>query len=175
MNHSRFLSYVLRHHPEAIGLHLDAAGWADAGELLQALAAHGRALTRPDLEALVAASDKQRFQLEGGRIRAAQGHSIDVELGLEPLAPPEILFHGTHPGAIAAIAAGGLLPMGRRLVHLSADEQTARTVGARRGRPVVLRVLARAAHRSGHPYFRAANGVWLTDRVPTRFLSTEPS
>ncbi|GLY31923.1 RNA 2'-phosphotransferase [Kineosporia sp. NBRC 101731] len=175
MNHSRFLSYVLRHRPEVIGLHLDPAGWADVGELRQALASHGRVLTRLDLEALVAASDKQRFQLEDGRIRAAQGHSIDVDLHLEPRVPPEILFHGTHPGALDLIAAGGLLPMGRRLVHLSADEQTARTVGARRGRPVVLRVLALAAHESGHPYYRAANGVWLTDRVPSRFLPALPS
>ena len=170
MNHSRFLTYLLRHDPAAIGLRLDPGGWAEVDELLAALAQHGRRLDRAALAELVAASDKQRFQMSGNRIRAAQGHSIDVDLGLAPLTPPPLLFHGTHPGALAAIRAEGLLPMSRRLVHLSADSETATKVGARRGRPVILKVDAAAAHADGHPFYRAANGVWLTDHVPPGFV-----
>ncbi|GAB3282291.1 RNA 2'-phosphotransferase [Kineosporia babensis] len=172
MIESRYLSYLLRHHPEAIGLHLDAGGWVDVTELVDALGRHGRVGNREDLEQLVATSDKQRFELRDNRIRAAQGHSLDVDLGLEPLAPPAVLYHGTHPGARLGITTQGLLPMGRRFVHLSADVTTARTVGARRGDPVVLQVDAAAAHQGGHPFYRAANGVWLTDHVPPALLST---
>jgi putative RNA 2'-phosphotransferase len=171
VNVSRFLSYVLRHHPEAIGLVLGLGGWVAVDDLLAALAGHGRVLRRAQLEDLVAASDKQRFELSGNRIRAAQGHSVDIDLGLAPLRPPDVLFHGTHPGALAGIRAEGLLPMGRRLVHLSATSETARQVGARRGRPVVLRVNALGAHTAGYPYYRSANGVWLTERVPAEFLA----
>ena len=170
MNRSRFLTYLLRHHPEGIGLVLDPGGWVEVDELLVALARHGRPLDRAQLEDLVATSDKQRFERSGSRIRAAQGHSVDVDLGLAPLRPPDVLFHGTHPGALKSIRAEGLLPMDRRLVHLSATADTAEQVGARRGRPVVLRVDAAGAHAVGHPYYRSANGVWLTDRVPPRFL-----
>ncbi len=149
---------------------LDPGGWVEVHVLLGALAGHGRGVSRAQLENLVASSDKQRFELSGDRIRAAQGHSVDVDLGLEPLRPPGVLFHGTHPGALESIRAEGLLPMGRRLVHLSATPETAEQVGARRGRPVVLRVDAVGAQTAGHPYYRSANGVWLTDRVPPEFI-----
>ena len=100
-----------------------------------------------------------------------QGHSVEVDLGYEPAGPPEVLYHGTHPGALDAILANGLRPMGRRHVHLSPDAETARRVGARRGRPVILTVRAGDLHRAGHPFFRAENGVWLTGEVPADHLA----
>ena len=169
---SKFLARHLRHQPERIGLTLDAAGWASVDELLAAAARAGLPITREELDAAVDAPGKQRYVLDesGTRIRAAQGHSIEVELGYAPSVPPDVLFHGTHPGALDAILAAGLAPMGRRHVHLSADVATARQVGARRGRPVILAVDAAGLHGAGHPFLLADNGVWLTDAVPPERL-----
>ncbi|MFO1078475.1 MAG: RNA 2'-phosphotransferase [Planctomycetota bacterium] len=170
---SKFLSYVLRHRPGSIGVTLDEHGWVAVDELLARAAAVGRILDRATLGAIVAADDKQRFTLseDGNRIRAAQGHSIDVELGLEPVVPPETLYHGTATRFLDAIRAEGLRPGGRRHVHLSADEATAVAVGKRHGKPVVLRVAAGEMHRQGHVFHRADNGVWLTRVVPPVFLA----
>ena len=169
---SKFLSLVLRHEPERIGLRLDEAGWASVDELLRAAAAAGQSISREVLLDVVATNDKQRFALspDGTRIRASQGHSIAVELGLTPMTPPPILFHGTASRFLAAILADGLHPAARRYVHLSADEATARRVGQRHGSPVVLRVDAAAMHADGHAFYRSANGVWLTGAVPPRYL-----
>ena len=171
---SRFLAYALRHHPDAIGVSLDRAGWVDVDLLLAALARHGRTVERVELERLVGAPGKQRFEIVDGRIRAAQGHSVDVDLELAPVTPPALLFHGTVERSLPSIERQGLLPMGRRHVHLSGDRPTARIVGARRGQPVILRVDAAAAHAAGHPFLLATNGVWLTDQVPPKYLSREP-
>jgi putative RNA 2'-phosphotransferase len=169
---SRFLARHLRHQPERIGLALDPAGWAQVDELLAAASRAGFPITRAELDAAVHATGKRRYVYDetGARVRAAQGHSVDVELGYAPSVPPEVLYHGTHPGALGAILAEGLSPMGRRHVHLSADVETARRVGARRGRPEILAVEAGALHAAGHPFFLADNGVWLTDAVPPERL-----
>ena len=169
---SRYLARHLRHRPDAIGLALDAGGWAQVDDLLERAAAAGLPFSRKELDAAVHAPGKRRYAYDetGECVRAVQGHSIPVELGLEPVAPPAVLFHGTHPGAVGAIRAEGLRPMGRHHVHLSADEAEARRVGARRGRPVVLTVDAAAMARDGHRFLRADNGVWLTDAVAPRYL-----
>ncbi|MFR9794521.1 RNA 2'-phosphotransferase [Streptomyces sp. MS06] len=167
---SKYLSRHLRHRPDRIGLTPDAAGWVEIDVLLAAAAAHGFPLTREELDLVVALNDKQRFAVEGDRIRASQGHSIDVDLGLPPATPPPYLYHGTVARNLDAIRAEGLRPMGRHDVHLSADRETAARVGARRGRPVVLAVDAGALHRDGHVFHVSANGVWLTRAVPARYL-----
>ena len=174
---SRFLSLVLRHQPQTIGLRLDEAGWADVDELLRLLARAGRPLERAQLERLVAGNDKRRFAFsdDGRRIRASQGHSVAVDLGLTALAPPETLFHGTADRFLDSIRRDGLRPGSRRHVHLSADRTTAVTVGSRHGRPVVLTIAASAMAAAGHEFFRSANGVWLTAAVPPPFLATTDS
>jgi putative RNA 2'-phosphotransferase len=172
-NSSKFLSYVLRHAPESIGLALDANGWASVDELLAKAEGVGKRLDRAALKEIVATSDKKRFTLseDGSRIRAAQGHSVEVALGLEPVAPPETLYHGTATRFLEAIRAEGLKAGSRQQVHLSADAATATAVGSRHGKPAVLHVAAGAMHAQGHAFFRADNGVWLTDHVPPQFLS----
>jgi putative RNA 2'-phosphotransferase len=173
---SKRLSYVLRHHPESVGIQLDGAGWVDVAELLAALRASGLELTRAELEHVVATNDKRRFAFDGGgtRIRASQGHSVAVSLGYEPAAPPAVLFHGTVERNLAAIRAEGLRPGNRHAVHLSPDPETARAVGARRGRPTVLRVDAARMSADGWSFTRSANGVWLVDAVPPSYLSDTP-
>ncbi|MEZ4364125.1 MAG: RNA 2'-phosphotransferase [Kofleriaceae bacterium] len=173
---SKFLSYVLRHQPGSIGIALDASGWVAIDELLRACAQHGRHLSRELLEDVVANNPKRRFAIseDGLRIRANQGHSTDVDLGYVPAEPPDVLFHGTVARVLPQIRAAGLLRMNRHHVHLSADEATARTVGGRRGRPVILRVDTRAMRAAGHVFFRTPNDVWLTDEVPPAFLSGWP-
>jgi len=173
---SKFLSFVLRHHPEAIGLALDPHGWASVDELLARAGEHGRPLSRAELVELVGTSPKHRFAMseDGTRIRASQGHSVDVDLGYAPAVPPARLFHGTVASALPAIRAEGLRRMERHHVHLSADEATARGVGARRGTPVILEIDAAAMQRDGHAFFVSANGVWLTEEVPSRYVSVAP-
>jgi len=156
-----------------VGLSLSPDGWAEIDSLLAALARDGRhPLTREQLDALVAADAKQRYSYDpaGRRIRANQGHSLPVDLGLPESAPPAVLHHGTHRGALRAIRRQGLRPMGRHAVHLSADAESAAAVGARRGEPVVLRVDAAGMHRDGHRFQRSENGVWLVAAVPARYL-----
>lgn len=172
VRYSKFLSLILRHQPEKIGLHLDAQGWADVEELLAKAQAHGVVLTRPQLEQIVATNDKQRFAFSpnGQRIRASQGHSIRIELGLEPQIPPPHLYHGTATRFLHSIRQQGLLARGRDHVHLSADEETALRVGQRHGNPVVLRVQAEVMHQAGVPFYRSANGVWLVAQVPPPYI-----
>ncbi|MCX4963341.1 RNA 2'-phosphotransferase [Streptomyces sp. NBC_00654] len=167
---SKYLSKHLRHQPERIGITLDAHGWVTVDELLRATARHGLALTRAELDHVVAANDKQRFTLDGDRIRANQGHTVAVDLDLPPAEPPAYLYHGTVARVLDVIRAEGLRPMDRHHVHLSADRETATRVGARRGRPLVLSVDAGAMHRAGHTFRVSANGVWLADAVPPEFL-----
>jgi putative RNA 2'-phosphotransferase len=167
---SKFLSRHLRHKPGDIGLTLDAGGWVDVDELLAACSRRGIVLTRADLEHVVASSDKQRFALEGNRIRANQGHTVEVDLGLGVRRPPEVLYHGTVAASLGVIRAEGLKPMGRHDVHLSSDVDTAKRVGSRRGKPVVLTVQAEAMHQAGYEFRVSDNGVWLVAEVPPRFL-----
>ncbi|MEV6650069.1 RNA 2'-phosphotransferase [Streptomyces sp. NPDC051219] len=167
---SKYLSKHLRHQPERIGLTLDPSGWVEIDVLMRAAAAHGFPFTRDELDHVVAANDKQRFAVDGSRIRASQGHTVRIDLGLPPAEPPAYLYHGTVSRSLDAIRAEGLRPMNRHHVHLSPDRETATRVGARRGRPVVLAVDAGAMHRAGHVFRVSANGVWLADAVPPEFL-----
>src|SRR5215217_5138217 len=170
---SKRLSLHLRHAPGEIGVTLEPGGWIAVETLLSALAAHGLRLTRAELGEIVEGNDKRRFAFDptGERIRASQGHSVDVELGLPPATPPAVLYHGTVEKFLATILREGLRPMQRHAVHLSASAETARAVGARRGRPVLLVVDAAAMAAAGHEFQLSANGVWLTAAVPPEFLS----
>ncbi|MFI7426370.1 RNA 2'-phosphotransferase [Micromonospora sp. NPDC049836] len=169
---SKRMSLALRHRPDRFGLVLDRAGWVPVADLLAALR-----IGRAELDAVVAGNDKQRFAVLRGadgvdRIRASQGHSVPVELGLAPAVPPDRLYHGTSESVLAAIRAEGLHRGRRHHVHLSPDVATARRVGARRGGAVVvLTVDAAAMAGAGHLFFRSDNGVWLTDTVPPRYLT----
>jgi len=169
---SKFLSYVLRHKPEAIGIALETGGWIDVDALLQAMNAAGKPLVRDVLEEVVSTNDKQRFAFsdDGTKIRASQGHSVQIDLGLQPITPPDTLYHGTATRFLNSILSSGLQPQSRRHVHLSADEPTALRVGQRHGKPVILRVDAGAMHADGHTFFLSANGVWLTAAVPPAYL-----
>jgi putative RNA 2'-phosphotransferase len=172
VSQSKFLSLVLRHQPETIGVTLDPNGWIEVDVLLEAMDRHGRKLSREDLERLVRESDKQRFALSenGKRIRANQGHSVEVDLALIPQTPPEVLYHGTVDRFLDSILGTGLRKGDRHHVHLSASVETAQKVGERRGKPVILEVLSGDMHRAGHEFFLSNNGVWLVDRVPPPFI-----
>jgi putative RNA 2'-phosphotransferase len=172
---SRFLSLVLRHDPGRVGLALDAAGWVGVDDLLAAAARAGVALDRPLLDRVVAENDTRRFAFSAdrSRIRASQGHSVPVDLGLPPATPPAVLYHGTATRFVDAIRREGIRPGRRTHVHLSADEPTARAVGARHGLPAVLHIDAARMHALGHVFVRADNGVWLTRAVPAEFVEEE--
>ena len=170
---SKFLSLILRHRPETVGITLDAEGWADVDALLTGMARKGTRLSFDELVEIVESNDKARFTFNEDQtgIRAVQGHSREVELGYDPIAPPAELFHGTVERYLAAIREGGLKRGRRQYVHLSPDRETAAKVGARRGRPVILTIDSAAMHADGDIFYRADNGVWLTDHVPPRFIT----
>jgi putative RNA 2'-phosphotransferase len=170
---SKFLSFVLRHGPQSIGLELDNAGWADVDELMRRASSAGRPLTRDLLREVVETNDKQRFSFsdDGQRIRANHGHSIDVDLGLESVAPPDLLLHGTARTSLSSVLEKGLLKRQRQHVHLSLDVETAIKVGRRHGSPVVLRVDSGGMHSEGSSFYLSENGVWLTENVPPGYLS----
>lgn len=169
---SKFLSFILRHDPAAVGIALDVNGWVEIERLLEACRAHGMAMTREVLESVVATSSKQRFAIsqDGLRVRANQGHSIEVDLAYQPAPPPAVLFHGTVAASLAAIRREGLRKMSRHHVHLSADAGLARMVGMRRGKAIVLAVASGRLHAAGHVFYLSANGVWLTEHVPPAYI-----
>jgi putative RNA 2'-phosphotransferase len=170
---SKFLSLLLRHKPETIGLSLDSEGWAEIEDIVR-LAAGGRTpLTKKLIEEITAKCDKKRFAIsdDGARIRANQGHSITVDLNLKPQNPPETLFHGTATRFLESILRQGLIKGNRQHVHLSPDRVTALKVGRRHGKPVILGIAAQAMLASGFVFFLSANGVWLTEHVPAKFIS----
>ncbi|WP_170775907.1 RNA 2'-phosphotransferase [Ruegeria lacuscaerulensis] len=169
---SKFLARVLRHQPELIGLKLGVGGWVLIDDLLRGMKRAGHRLSWEDLERIVQDNDKRRFTLsdDGKRIRAAQGHSVEVDLLLEPQEPPAELFHGTAKANLDSIWSDGIKAGRRQQVHLSSDPETATRVGQRHGRPVVLKVAADAMYEDGHLFWRADNGVWLTDYVPPQYL-----
>ena len=171
---SKFLSLVLRHAPQTIGLTLDGSGWANVDELISLANAHGQALSRALVEEIVETSDKKRFALneDRSRIRANQGHSVEVDLGLEPREPPDILFHGTADRFLAPILSTGVNSQARQHVHLSSSVEVARSVGVRHGRPVILVVDAKGMQRDGHRFHLSENGVWLTSAVPPQYMRT---
>lgn len=165
---SKYLSYVLRHAPESIGLKLNVNGWASINELIEKAT---QPLTREQIEAAVAHNEKKRFAIDGDYIRANQGHSIDVDLALEEVVPPEFLFHGTAEQTVATILRDGLQKMSRQHVHLSLSHKTALQVGGRHGIPHILIVGAKAMHEAGHKFWISENGVYLTDEVPPGFIA----
>jgi putative RNA 2'-phosphotransferase len=168
---SRFLTLVLRHEPQHIGLTLDAQGWVAIDEIVQRARAHGVRLTRDLILRVAETSDKQRFACDGaGRIRANHGHTVAIDLGIEPSEPPAILFHGTATTSVAAIKAEGLVPGRRQYVHLSVDAVTATSVGRRHGLPVLLRVAAGRMWSAGFKFVCSASGIWLTSAVPAEFI-----
>ena len=170
---SKFLSLVLRHSPQTIGLKLDSAGWACTDELLACLARSGRRTSLEELQAVVADNNKQRFAFseDGSRIRANQGHSIHIELELAPQQPPVELYHGTATRFLDAIFQQGLTRQSRHHVHLSASVETASAVGRRHGKLALLRVDAARMAADGHVFYQSDNGVWLTDAVPVSYLA----
>lgn len=169
---SKFLSFVLRHSPEAIDLRLDENGWADVAELLSKSSQHRTSFTKEELEAIVADNDKQRFAFndDHSKIRANQGHSVNIQLDLAPQQPPEVLYHGTVQKFLASIQQEGLQKMSRQHVHLSEDRATAEKVGSRRGIPVILNVRSGQMHLDGISFYLSENGVWLTDQVPVKYI-----
>lgn len=170
---SKYLSLVLRHDPGAAGVTLDAEGWVDVEELLAGAARHDFSFTRAELEEVVETGDKQRFALsaDGKSIRANQGHSVSVDLGLKAQTPPAVLYHGTVERFVSSIMRNGLEKRSRQHVHLSADVATATRVGSRRGKPIVLQIAAAEMHSAGFQFFLSANGVWLIDQVPAQYIS----
>jgi putative RNA 2'-phosphotransferase len=169
---SKFISLVLRHQPEVIGLNLDENGWAEVDRLIELAKQKGIEISKNQLEEIVATNDKKRFSFnsEKSKIRANQGHSIDVELDLIPKQPPHPLFHGTATRFIESIRQQGLVAGKRKHVHLSSDEHIAIAVGQRHGKPVVLKIDTAQMHQDGFVFFCSENLVWLTEFVPPKYL-----
>ena len=172
---SKFLALVLRHKPEEAGIELDGNGWADVCEMLDGMRQAGCRIDRQMLERIVQEDAKGRyaFNEDHTKIRARQGHSIPVDVGLSKSVPPDILWHGTGEKFSGSIDKKGLIPKSRLYVHLSKDRNTARDVGSRHGKPVLYRVDAAQMHRDGHAFFLSENNVWLVKAVPPEYLSKE--
>ena len=169
---SKFLSLILRHEPERVGLKLGEGGWVGVEELLRAVNQNGKALTLERLKEIVTTCDKQRFAFseDGERIRASQGHSVEVNLQYTPQVPPEILYHGTATRHLEGIRQHGLQKMDRHDVHLSAKAEAAHQVGGRHGKPVILTIRAGEMHRAGFEFRCSTNGVWLVDHLPPQYI-----
>ena len=169
---SKFLSLILRHEPERVGLKLGEAGWVHVNDLLAAVNQHGTTLTLEQLNHIVATCNKKRlaFSDDGQRIRASQGHSVEIDLQYPPQQPPEILYHGTATRFLHAIRQNGLQKMARHDVHLSAETKMTLQVGGRHGKPVLLKIRAGEMHRAGFVFRCSANNVWLVDHVPPLFI-----
>ncbi|WP_343303529.1 RNA 2'-phosphotransferase [Chitinophaga niabensis] len=169
---SKFLSLILRHSPQTIGLQLDENGWADIEELLVKSADHGNPFSRAELEEIVDTNDKRRFAFNDAytHIRASQGHSVNIDLDLQQSEPPEYLYHGTVSKFLQNIKEEGLLKMSRQHVHLSSDKETATKVGSRRGVPVILEIKSGQMYKEGISFYLSANNVWLTEAVPSQYI-----
>lgn len=180
---SKFLSLVLRHKPQILGLKMNSEGWVDVDELIREFNVYQKAdskdskfglspLTKPILDEIVAKNNKKRFAYskDGWSIRASQGHSVDIDLKLNPKIPPECLFHGTAKQFVDPILKSGLKRMKRKHVHLSSTEDTAIKVGSRHGKPQVLRIRAREMQKDGFDFFLSDNGVWMVDEVPAKYI-----
>lgn len=171
---SKFISLVLRHKPETIGLVLDEKGWANVGALIEKMTANGESVDRVMLETIVTTNDKQRFAFneDKTKIRANQGHSLEIDLNLKPIVPPVILYHGTAETNLKGIMNIGLIKKSRQHVHLSSTIETAKAVGSRHGKPIVLTINALKMHQDGFLFYLSDNQVWLTDAVPVNYIST---
>jgi putative RNA 2'-phosphotransferase len=170
---SKFMSLVLRHKPEEIGLQLDEQGWASINELIARMNTKGFKINAEIINEVVATNDKKRFAFNEDKtlIRASQGHSIEVDLNLQEMIPPDILYHGTTNKYLESILKGGLKSQSRQYVHLSATIETAKAVGSRHGKPVVLLINARSMHAAGLKFYLSDNKVWLADAVPAEYIS----
>lgn len=172
-NHiSKFLSLVLRHQPETIGIQLDQNGWVGVKELIDKAVQHGIEMDQSKLDYIVGNNSKKRFAYNSSRdqIRASQGHSVSIELGYQSQMPPDVLYHGTGEKSMSSILATGIEKRSRQHVHLSKEIETAIQVGQRHGKPVVFEVLASKMHNDNFTFFISDNGVWLTDYVPVKYL-----
>ncbi len=170
---SKFLSLVLRHKPATIGIQLDENGWTDVQVLLQKMQQFGKSIDLNTLQAVVANNDKKcfAFNIDGAKIRANQGHSLKIELGYTPQTPPDILYHGTVEKFLASIFQMGLDKRQRNHVHLSSDIATATNVGKRRGNPVILEINTAKMHADGFLFYLSKNGVWLTEKIPDKYIN----
>ena len=171
---SKFISLILRHKPETIGIKLDSHGWANVNELIEGINRSGKNMNFKLLERVVAENDKQRFSFneDKSKIRANQGHTRKVDVELEEKIPPKILYHGTLKSNSDSINAKGLLKMKRLYVHLSSDIETAQKVAARRrGEPIIYKINTEAMSNDGYKFFQSVNNVWLTDHVPPKYLN----
>lgn len=169
---SKYISLILRHKPEVIGITLDEHGWANVDELIEGVS-RTHPLDMAALELIVAEDEKQRYSFNEDKtlIRANQGHSIPVDVELDEKEPPEVLYHGTGEKYVSSIDRQGLIPKSRLYVHLSRDEETAVKVGTRHGKPVIYKVKSGEMYRDGYKFFCSVNGVWLTREVPVKYLS----
>lgn len=172
---SKFLSLILRHQPEIINIQLDKNGWADVEELITAINNSDRKIDIETLNRIVTENDKKRFIFseDKKKIRANQGHSIDVDIELKELEPPEYLYHGTATRFTKSIFKEGLKKQTRQYVHLSTDIETAIKVGERHGFPKVLKILSKAMYNDGYKFYLSENNVWLTDNVPKNYIMEE--
>ncbi len=172
-NISRFMSLILRHKPEVIGVQLDENGWLEVDQLIEGINKQGKRITLEILKEVVANNDKKRFIFneDGTKIRANQGHSIEVDVELKETIPPAFLYHGTVNKTIKLIQKSGLKKMSRQHVHLSQDRDTAFKVGSRRGFPVILSIDTGRMHQDGYQFYLSENEVWLTDHVPVKYIS----
>lgn len=171
---SKLMSYVLRHNPSEFGLTLSLDGWIGIEDFIKAINAKSRLkydLTRELVEDVAKNCEKQRFKIDGDRIRASQGHSVEVSLDYKPITPPDVLYHGTSTKALESIKKTGIQKMERHHVHLSTNLETASKVGSRHGKLIVLIVNSKAMHDDGHKFYCSDNGVWLTDHVPANYIS----
>lgn len=169
---SKFISLVLRHQPEVINLHLDENGWADVTELLDKMNKKGIKINIDTLNTIVETNDKKRFAFSDDKtkIRASQGHSIEVDLALKPVTPPAVLYHGTTAKYLESIFKTGLQKQSRQHLHLSETIDTAKAVGSRHGKPIILTINAAQMHSDGYQFYLSANNVWLTEMVPVQYI-----
>lgn len=169
---SKKMSLALRHQPDAVGLTLEDGGWANVDALVMAFTAHGLRVNRANIEEVVETNDKQRFEFDQKRIRvrARQGHSLEIELGYEPATPPDVLLHGTAEKNVGSIMTSGIHKARRHAVHLSTDAAMMLAVGGRHGKPTLLEIDSAAMHEAGFQFYLTGNGVWLTDEVPPEFI-----
>lgn len=171
----RYISLILRHHPEVIGIELDEHGWANVEELIAGIAKDNPGFSMEILEEIVATNNKNRYSFneDKTKIRANQGHSVQVDVELEEKEPPEFLWHGTAEKYVESIDAQGLISKNRLYVHLSKDVETAENVGKRHGKVVIYKVRTGQMYRDGYKFYLSVNGVWLTERVPARYLEKQ--